>query len=101
MNTPLKLVGSSTETSEGVVPVLMEVREFTDKNTGNVLYLTASMSEIKKADIVGYTQIPNKGNPSYPPSAFTFKLADILKNVNAEDGHLEHPAETSGSFNSN
>lgn len=34
-------------TEDGIVPVLMEVKEFTD-DRGNVLYLTVSMSEIKK-----------------------------------------------------
>ncbi len=79
---------SAIETSEGVVPVLMEVREFTDEATGNVLYLTVSMHEINEADIVAHTHIFSKENTPYAPSASNFKIADILRNVNTDDLEL-------------
>lgn len=78
---------SAFRTQEGVVPVLMEVKEFKDE-TGNVLYLTVSMHEINEADIVAYTRAPQDGTASYAPSASEYKLAEIFRNVNAEDGEM-------------
>jgi N12 class adenine-specific DNA methylase len=101
---------SAFRTQTAAVPVLLEVKEFKDK-TGNVLYLTVSMHEIKEtdivahaspanaknsyapsaswgSDIVAHTYTPQGGNASYAPSAPIYKIADIFKNVNIDDSQL-------------
>ena len=74
-------------TEDGIVPVLMEVKEFID-DRGNVLYLTVSMNEIKEADFITYAAPANNTENSYAPSASTYRIEDIFKNVNARDGSL-------------
>ena len=74
-------------TEDGIVPVLMEVKEFTD-DRGNVLYLTVSMHEIKEADVVTYVGPVATTGDSYVQSASTYRIEDILKNVNTKDGAL-------------
>ena len=87
LNQMYVLVGAF-KTQTGLVPVLMEVKEFKDE-TGNVLYLTVSMHEIKEADIVAHTRPPRRGErTSYAPSASEYRIADIFTSVNTEDGDM-------------
>ncbi len=46
------------------------------------------MHEIKEADIVVHTRVPQKGPSPYTPSASVYKIADIFKNVNFADEDL-------------
>ena len=85
------LTGSQSATINTVAALFELVKrydkEFKDE-TGNVLYLTVSMHEINEADIVAYTRAPQDGTASYAPPASEYKLAEIFRNVNAEDGEM-------------
>ena len=78
---------SAFKTEDGVVPVLMEVKELSDR-TENALHLTISLNPIREADIVTYTHAPEKGTMSYAPSASEYRIADVFQNVNTEDSDM-------------
>ena len=85
--TQMYVLASAFKTEDGVIPVLMEVKEFSN-GTRSSLHLTISLNAIAEADIVAYVHAPEEGTMSYTPSASEYRIADIFKNVNIKDGEL-------------
>ena len=82
------MFASAFATDDGYVPVLLEVREFTD-GTKSTLRVAVSLQEIEKSRIVAHnTDIVSDGSPYTLPASSTIKVADLLKNVNTEDGRM-------------
>ena len=77
---------SAMQTSENIVPILLEVRAFND-GTKSTLRIAVSMSEIKRSRIMGHTLEDTMPNQSYP-TGFSVRIADLFANVNSRDGRL-------------
>lgn len=77
---------SAMQTSENIVPILLEVRTFND-GTKSTLRIAVSMSEIKRSRVMGHTLEDTRSNQSYP-TGFAVRIADLFANVNSRDGRL-------------
>ena len=77
---------SAMQTSENIVPILLEVRAFND-GTKSTLRIAVSMSEIKRSRVMGHTLEDARSNQSYP-TGFAVRIADLFANVNSRDGRL-------------
>lgn len=77
---------SAMQTSENIVPILLEVRAFND-GTKSTLRIAVSMSEIKRSRVMGHTLEDARPNQSYP-TGFAVRIADLFANVNSRDGRL-------------
>ena len=75
------------EAGADVVPVLLEVREFTD-GTKSTLYITASLTAIKKNRIVAHNNADISASEPYALPALNIKIADLFANVNPADKRL-------------
>ncbi|MBQ8428564.1 MAG: hypothetical protein IJX30_00490 [Clostridia bacterium] len=64
-----------------IVPVKLEVKEFTDKK--NKLYITIALESIKKDEIIAQGNT-NDGVTQYPTSS-TISIAGLAENVNTKD----------------
>lgn len=78
---------SAFQTDTGVIPVLLEVRTFTD-DTKSGLYVAVSLQEIERSRIVVYNTTDVSDGSPYTLPASKLKLADIFANVKAEDGRM-------------
>lgn len=79
---------SAFQTETGILPVRLEVREFSDGKTKSGLHVAISLTEIERSRIMEATPTSKADEPTSLPASYTFKIADILKNVNAKDGAL-------------
>ena len=77
---------SAMQTSENIVPILLEVRAFND-GTKSTLRIAVSMSEIKRSRVMGHTLEDARSDQSYP-TGFAVRIADLFANVNSRDGRL-------------
>ena len=77
---------SAMQTSENIVPILLEVRAFND-GTKSTLRIAVSMSEIKRSRVMGHTLEDARPNQSYP-TGFAVRIADLFANVNSRDVRL-------------
>lgn len=78
---------SAMQTTESVIPVLLEVRAFNDA-TKSTLRVAVSMSEIKRSRIVEHIPAATRPNQSYSLPASSIRVADLFANVNSRDGRL-------------
>ena len=79
---------SAFATDNGYVPVLLEVREFTD-GTKSTLHVAVSLQEIERSRIVGHNNDSKITAEPYPlPASSTIKVADLFGNVNPNDGRM-------------
>lgn len=78
---------SAFKTENGIVPVLLSVKEFND-GTKNSLHVVVSLNEIEGSKIVEHNPAGHIAGEPYSLLASTYKIADIFKNVNAKDGAL-------------
>ena len=78
---------SAFQTETGVVPVLLEVREFTD-GTKSSMHVVVSLHEIERSRIVVYNSNTVSDAAPYTLPASAIKIADLFKNVNVADGRL-------------
>ncbi len=78
---------SAFNTESGTVPVLMEVKSFTD-STQSTLHIAVSLHEIERSRIVGRTYTDISAGVSRPIPASEYNIADIFQNVNPLDTRL-------------
>ena len=82
-NTYVFLSGFRTDT--GIVPVLLEVREYSD-STKSSLYVAASLREIEGSRIIVYNNAGKTAGEPYTLPASTVRIAELSDNVNSQDG---------------
>ena len=75
------VLASAFEDGGEIVPVKLEVKEFTDKQ--NTLYIAIALESIKKDEVVAQGNT-NNGVTQYPRSS-NISISDLLRNVNPLD----------------
>lgn len=75
------VLASAFEDGGEIVPVKLEVKEFTDKQ--NTLYIAIALESIKKDEVVAQGNT-NNGVTQYPHSS-NISISDLLRNVNPLD----------------
>jgi hypothetical protein len=75
------VLASAFEDGGEIVPVKLEVKEFTDKQ--NTLYIAIALESIKKDEVVAQGDT-NNGVTQYPRSS-NISISDLLRNVNPLD----------------
>ena len=86
--TPLRQIyvfNSAFATQNGIVPTLLEVKEF-NEDRKNSLHIAVSLAEIEKSKIIAHADTVS--GESYTLPAFDIKLSELFKNVNTKDGRL-------------
>ena len=74
---------SAFEDGERIVPVKLEVKEFSDKK--NTLYVTITLDGIKKDEVNTQGGYPEGRYPQYARSSSTIMLSDLFSKINRED----------------
>lgn len=81
------VLASSFKNERGIVPVLLEIKEFTD-GTQSTLHVAVSLSEIEKSRIVETNPDGQSIRPGSLPASSIIKIADLLRNVNLKDKRM-------------
>ena len=76
------VLASAFEDGENIIPVKLEVKEFSDKT--NTLHVAIALERIKKNEIVKQEVATSGVARQYSPS-FTISIADFLRKINPSD----------------
>ncbi|MBR1860340.1 MAG: hypothetical protein IJ796_00555 [Lachnospiraceae bacterium] len=77
---------SGFESGEYIIPVKLEIKEYSVKENG--LYVAITYPEIEKASVIHAVEVKNESSPLTADRALsTYKLASLLKEVKTKQGY--------------